>query len=271
MYRTALIFLLVSIDVFGAKRSYCPQSEGANIVGSFFSENRKNETTPDYCEYHVFDENIFPAKSLEINSGSEFVALSKSATYNVIYKKFNGKQFARKQVDFSEGLKTPLVEQLDIRKGEVRRVRLDDKNDQLWNVFYQKTSGSKEKKTVLKKVDVDVNDAGFVREVRSRWDDLLSGETVKFNFLSIPHGRTIKMSAKKYNNDKCDNGIKTQSDDSLVCIKVGISNVIFRILAPALWLSFDSESQQLDVFKGIVNIRDEKGKNQVGSIYYEYF
>lgn len=265
-----LVFFLNSVS-YAEDRSYCPHNEGASIVGSFFNVDRKGGGAPDYCEYHIFDKELFSDESRAINSKDDAGIKKKKSSYRVLYKTFDGDKFAQKTLDFSTGFNTPLVDQIDIRKGEIRRAFIDKDDEDLWTILYRKTSGSDEDISIVKKSDIDVNDAGFVYRVRSHWQEILNGETIKFDFLSVPHGKTIKMSANLISPKQCEKGKKTKSDASLVCIKVSISNFIFRLIAPALWLTFDSETQQLDVYRGIVNIRDPEGDNQTGSIYYEYF
>ena len=249
----------------------CPDRALSKIVGAFF--HKKNKTNvPDYCEYHFFEQSVFEEVLGDNYVRAEDNELTSQVNYRVEYIRMSGEVFAEKRLDFTSGLKTPSVEQHDKRSGEYRFAAPFGGEDGAaeWQVKYQKTKNDKRKSWNVHVDKMDVNDAGFVREVTNSWDDLSAGETVKFSFLSIVHGKPIQMSAKKIKPENCVLPNEHSKVDDYVCIKVSISNYLISLIAPALWLTFEKVSGELSVFKGITNLRSDKGENQVGSIYYRY-
>lgn len=272
LFLTLLFLIYSSFAMSGVEQNRaaasCPKHGDAQIVGAFF--HKKNRSSqPDYCEYHLFD---VPALTQLVEGVKDKVsesAVADKVNYQVIYKDLSGETFASKALNFSAGLRTPAVEQLDSRSEEYRFAAPSEETGS-WDVAYQKKADDEKKTWLVPSEDIHVNDAGFVHKVLGSWDTLMDDETVKFRFLSITHGKSIDMSAMRVKTDMCTLPTPTSKPEDFVCIKVDISNYLIRLVAPALWLSFDKSSRRLEVFKGIVNLRDDRGRNQSGSIYYQY-
>ncbi|WHI47631.1 hypothetical protein [Microbulbifer sp. VAAF005] len=153
----------------------------------------------------------------------------------------------------------PSATQIDRRHGEVREVLWDDGQ---WMMRYKANEDEAWKVSLREARSVDVVDAGFDTYVRDHWDLLSSGKTLKFNFASPLHGRSIKLRAKAVS---C-----SQSASDNTCIRVDVAQPLIRLFVEDLNLTYDTDSRRLKSFKGIVNILDPQAKSQELEVFYQY-
>ena len=155
----------------------------------------------------------------------------------VEYEDPTGELIARKVVDYQTSLHSPSLEVQDLRQGTTISV-----------------AGDSSEEVVI--------DAGFDHYVRLRWDDLLSGTTVRFPFLVVGREKPLKMTASKMEPEACP--------VQRVCFRVALDNwLLGKVLTP-IRLEYDGDSRRLLQFKGLSNIRDVDGKSQMVRIDYRY-
>ena len=155
---------------------------------------------------------------------------------SVLYKDTEGQLFARKQVDYSESLRSPSLLIEDLREGSTLRIDGD--------------------------FDADlVVDAGFDNYVRQRWSELAQGETVRFPFLVVGRDSPIRMKASRDEGNACDDGA--------LCLTVTLDAWLLSMLVSPIELVYDDE-KRLTQYRGISNIRDAEGRSQSVRIEYRY-
>ena len=107
-----------------------------------------------------------------------------------------------------------------------------------------------------------VIDAGFDNFVRSRWDELISGNSVQFPFLGVGFDKPINMRAIREKPANCD--------DDKVCLSIGLNSWLLGMLVDPIKLSYSRESRELLWFSGISNIVGESGETLSVDIHYQY-
>ncbi|MFV8783713.1 hypothetical protein ACNKU7_14940 [Microbulbifer sp. SA54] len=190
-----------------------------------------------YCEYHLPAEND---------------------SRQVLYYNPEGNLIAKK---YLKRVNSPLTEvfQLDLRHGEQRQVQ---KTSAGWTLGYQEKRGVDGNYVDLPAEDFDVIDAGFDVFVRQHWASLSRGEILTFNFASPVHGRKIGLRAQR---TECKDSSKNS-----ICISVDVAQPLLRLFAGSLYLQYDEDSRRLQVFEGVSNLVDARGKSQKVRIGYTY-
>jgi hypothetical protein len=154
----------------------------------------------------------------------------------VLYKDKEGEVFARKQVDYSESLRSPSLLIEDLREGQTLRI-----------------DGDFDAELVV--------DAGFDNYVRQRWAELAQGQTVRFPFLVVGRDSPIKMKASRTEGEVCETGS--------LCLTVTLDAWLLSMLVTPIELVYDNE-RRLTQYRGISNIRDAEGRSQTVQIEYRY-
>lgn len=153
----------------------------------------------------------------------------------------------------------PDVEQRDFRNGEIREVYRDGDE---WQLRYRKSASADWDIDRLPANAVDVVDAGFDAYVSEHWEQLEAGQTTRFNFASPLHGRAVELRAQRVG---CEEG-----DADLLCLQVDLSQPLLRFFADDLYLVYDRERRRLLMFEGVVNVLDERARNQRLQVRYRY-
>ncbi len=154
----------------------------------------------------------------------------------VEYRDSSGEVFARKAVDFGDGLHSPSLVLEDFRRGLTREV--EDRFGE----------------------DVVV-DAGFDHYVRSRWDELAAGEEVKFSFLPAGRDEPLTMSARRDDERDCD--------PQALCLVISLDMWLISLLVDPIRLVYD-DRRRLTQFAGVSNITTAEGDSQSVEINYRY-
>lgn len=252
---TRLCFLvfaayLPAIYANPAVESSCDLSLGANIIG--LSLDHKTQE-PLYCEYH-FDE--YQAQGLQRSV--------------VKYIDTQGQAIAEKRLDFSQKLLAPNVSQQDQRQGE-KRMLAYNADQQHFTLMYQKNNDAKPKQAIITEAKLSapiVADAGFDVFVKQQWQPLVTGDAVELAFLSPVHTRAITLTITERAGEVCG-GIDYDSSQS-ICLMVKPKSAMLKLFAKPLALLYDRSTQRLQVFSGVVNLIDAKGKSKVADIHYWY-
>lgn len=157
------------------------------------------------------------------------------ASCEVRYQDSEGKLIAEKQVNFSPIPHSPSLRLKDYRLS--REISLDGGDPDV------------------------VVDAGFDNYVRLRWDEIDSGEVIRFPFLIVGRDAPLKMKAKKSNNS---------CEQDQLCLQIRVDSWLVGMFAGPINLTYDRVSQRLLRFSGVSNLRDSAGKLQKVDIRYAY-
>lgn len=190
------------------------------------------------------------------------VKLDKNNQYihsSVVYSDSNDAVFAKKTLDFSDNLMTPMVDFDDERVG----TRVDViKRDGAIDVRYK--SASDEASALIKAVDMMVVDAGFDQMMIQYWDRLLKGEELEFEFLAPTRAQLISFSLKPI-----------KQDAATINLALSPSNFILGLLFDPIKLTYDKSTKRILIYEGLTNIEKfEDGKStgdyHVARIEYSY-
>lgn len=168
---------------------------------------------------------------------SEYHYCGSASACTIEYRKPGGDLIARKDLDYSYGPHSPALVMIDYPSGKEVRV------------------GGSEREDV-------VVDAGFDNYVRSRWDELAAGESIEFPFQIVGFDRPLAMKAYRASQGGC------ALED--LCLEVSLDSWFLGLLVDPIVLSYARDSRRLLRFRGISNLRDDKGKTFQVDIRYEY-
>lgn len=107
-----------------------------------------------------------------------------------------------------------------------------------------------------------VVDAGFDNYVRSIWDELEGGNSVRFPFLVPGFSRPLKMRADREMSRGC-------GQDSL-CLEIRLDSWLLGMLASPIELAYSREERRLLRFSGVSNIKGGNGETLNVDIHYSY-
>ncbi|MDZ7784596.1 MAG: hypothetical protein U5K56_17200 [Halioglobus sp.] len=155
----------------------------------------------------------------------------------VEYRDPQGDVIARKSLDYSDSLYAPEVVMRDLRRDETTVVDMTPREDL-------------------------VVDAGFDNFVRSRWDRLAAGETVRFSFRVVNIDRMLSMKARARDDADCK--------DETLCIDVEVDSFFLGLLTDPIELTYARDSRRLLRFSGVSNLKAPDGGRQTVDIRYEY-
>ncbi len=164
------------------------------------------------------------------------------------YRDPDGEVFAEKNLDFRQDLRRPLFTLEDRRRNYREGLRFTD--DGLEVFCFEE--GEERAKPVKKKVFVA--DAGFDRIIETDWDTLISGKTLKFDFLVPSEEGTIKFRLKKTDE------LSLKGVDA-VEFTMAPANGLIRWLVDPIKVVYDIEEKALLQYSGISNLRDADMNN----------
>ncbi len=153
------------------------------------------------------------------------------------YRKPDGELIARKDLDYSYGPHSPALVMIDYLSGKEVRLGFSEREDV-------------------------VVDAGFDNYVRSRWGELSGGESIEFPFQVVGFDQPLAMKAYRANQGSC----ALQE----LCLEVSLDSWFLGLLVDPIVLSYARDSRRLLRFRGVSNLRDDKGKTFQVDIRYEY-
>jgi hypothetical protein len=107
-----------------------------------------------------------------------------------------------------------------------------------------------------------VVDAGFDNYVRSIWEQVESGESVRFAFLVAGFKKPLNMRAELDTSGDCH---RTE-----LCLEINLDSWFLGMLVPPIELSYSRESRRLLRYSGVSNIKSESGGSLKVDIYYQY-
>lgn len=103
-------------------------------------------------------------------------------------------------------------------------------------------------------------DAGFHRFMLENWEALAEGKRVTFNYLLLHKARLIPMVVRK----------KACADQSQLCLKISLDNILLRHLVPSLRLNYEIASKRLVHYSGPGPLASARGRGLMVNLDYRY-
>lgn len=169
----------------------------------------------------------------------------------VTYLDSSGEVFAKKTLDFSHDLMSPLVDFEDTRVGISVKV---SKEDNGLSVRYKSASDSAS--GIVKRVPMMVVDAGFDQMLLQYWDVLLNNERLEFEFLAPTRAQLISFSLTP-----------TFQNDAIIGFSLAPSNFFLRLLVDPIKLTYDKLTKRILIYEGLTNIEKTKQGKATGDYY----
>jgi len=105
-------------------------------------------------------------------------------------------------------------------------------------------------------------DAGFDNYVRSIWEQVDNGESVRFAFLVAGFKKPLNMRADLDTSGDCH--------QVELCLEINLDSWLLGMLVPPIELAYSRENRKLLRFTGVSNIKGENGESLNVDIYYQY-
>lgn len=181
----------------------------------------------------------------------------------VHYVSPEGEAIARKRLDYSRGQSKPSY------------TLIDERHDLIWSVQWEGDShlalrqGDRDNPDT-KRVSADepqVVDAGFDGFITEHWDALLEGERLTFYFAFPNRLTNVRLRAERI--ARSDSQIVDGKDD-WVYFRIQVNSRLLSLFADDLFLAYDRDNRQLQVFRGRSNLPDENGDGVDVQIRYDY-
>ncbi|MGR6872351.1 hypothetical protein ACU6U9_08600 [Pseudomonas sp. HK3] len=182
------------------------------------------------------------------------VFLNKQNQYeatSVVYVDAQDQVFAKKSLDFTHNLMTPLVYFEDSRVGTL--VEVTKQADGI-KVRYQSESDAAN--AVIEQVPMMVVDAGFDQMLIQHWDTLLDNKELDFEFLAPTRAQLIDFSLTP-----------VSQGDSTITFSLAPSNFLLRLLVDPIKLTYDKSTKRILVYEGLTNIEEIKKGKPTGDYY----
>jgi len=64
--------------------------------------------------------------------------------------------------------------------------------------------------------------------------------------------------------------VKESKEEGIVEFEIAVQNWFLKLFAPKLFVKYDKIKKHIVWYKGISNIKDDLGKNQIVTITYKY-
>lgn len=180
----------------------------------------------------------------------------------VHYKDLDGKQFARKALDYSRAPTQPAF------------LLTDERHDKQWGAEWQddqlilmKGDKGDLEREAIEVESKQVVDAGFDAFIQQQWDSLIAGETLTFHFALPNRLSNARLQVKEV---AADESPISQVEESWRYFHIRVANSFLSLFAEDLHLAYADQERRLMVFRGRSNILDERGGSQDVEILYDY-
>ncbi len=179
----------------------------------------------------------------------------------------DGAAIAYKTLDFADSKFAPSVFQADFRHRRGFEVVRDGSEMTVRKLKLTAgaplDSAKKGRATTVEYGEKLIVDAGFDRFVLANWARLLSGRSVRFNFLQIDKARLIPLKIKLR---KCT----AQFEIEVRCFSLNIDNLLLSRFVKPIVLTYELERQRLLRYNGLGQLAGADGKGLVVQIDYRY-
>ncbi len=182
--------------------------------------------------------------------------------HRVAYQDQEGKIIAEKNLDFDGVSWQPSMRQRNEICGELIDVEFSSDSENL-TIDYRADSNARFKQKTIKNSEALVVDAGFDALLQKSWQELIAGETIRFDYLAPSQLNTFLFQAEKTNCAELDGA-------DLQCFSVQPKRWWMKVLLDPIIVSYDSKSRNLMSFKGLGNIANSNCDYMKVDIRYEY-
>jgi hypothetical protein len=182
----------------------------------------------------------------------------------VEYQDASGRTIVSKSLDFSRSITAPAIDQVDQRTGTRVFTRHEDGRLQ---AGYQRNADADLRTDTVRLTPDLIVDAGFDPFVRTQWQQLLAGDSVKASFFVPSRLDTVTVSIAPVAREEC-----AEAPGEVLCLVVrpaGMLRVVGWFVEP-LRLAYDIEQQRLQMFRGLSNLLDNEGNPQDVVVLFEY-
>lgn len=183
-------------------------------------------------------------------------------TIRASYWSIDQRPIGYKELTFNKTSTIPdLYEMFDYRRSRGYRVEVSGSTATIQGLMMDNQNTIqvyREKKLPI--TDRTVIDAGFHRVVLKYWDRLVSGKSLRVDFLQADKNRLVRLKVKK---------TKCKAKDRL-CLRISLDNILLSALVPKLAMEYSLDDQRLLHFSGLGPVLTEKGKGFPVSINYKY-
>lgn len=176
-------------------------------------------------------------------------------SHTVAYVRGDGETFAEKTLTYDQSPLRPSVDFQQPDFSEVMDIRNRDDSEVV--IKWQTPEGDTETSTVAVSEKL-VADAGFDNLVRRYWSEVMSGETVEFDFLAPTRGKAYGFVLEPTDDDRI-NAAHT--------VRIEPSGTILSFLVDPILLGYN-ENGALTDYLGLTNIRKDKDTNYTAHIRY---
>ncbi len=161
-----------------------------------------------------------------------------------------GEPFARKELRYDHEREAPDFSYLDARFGHLEGLR---RVGSALEVFDRERSGAATRTSRLAPGLAPVADAGFDEYVKRHWDELESGDTVRFPFLVPSRLEVLTFKVKKHGETQIEGA-------SASVIRLNLSGFLGWFL-PYIEVSYRKSDRLLLRYQGLTNVWDAQADN----------
>lgn len=171
----------------------------------------------------------------------------------VLYRCADGTPFARKEIDYSVSVLAPAFSFRDARHGYQEGMRWRNGRPYVWHV----EAGRRDERPLTAAADL-VADAGFDEFIRERWQTLADDgrQSLRFALPSRLDSYAFKLRA---------DGQRQYRNAPAQAFTLRLDGLL-GLVAPDIEVVYGRENRRLLRFKGISNIRDDAGKQQLDTL-----
>ena len=178
----------------------------------------------------------------------------------VEYRAPDGSVIGHKTLDFSRSLNIPTYKTSLYDDQYVEGLKYDGDNIVIFN---RQGRDAEEKSKTLELKKEMAADAGFNSYVQQHFDELASGDKVKFLFVAANYLKAVNFKAQKI-------GERQVGNTPVIDFKVTIDS-FFSLFIDPLIVSYDPQSKYLIEYQGLSNVRDADGELYKVRIRYPQF
>ncbi|MDD2565065.1 MAG: hypothetical protein PHU27_12700 [Salinivirgaceae bacterium] len=170
----------------------------------------------------------------------------------------NKKIIASRILDFSNSMISPQYSLEDHRTGAYEAVT---NRSGKFLIQYKENRDAETISESITVPDPAVVDGGFNYFVKSKWNQLMQGETVGFNYISTARQEyyRFQLTIDKSSSNRSSN---------LVLVKMEPTNYFLRALLDPIYITYNKNTRRIVQYSGISNIKDKEGKTQVAVLTY---
>lgn len=180
------------------------------------------------------------------------------ATGDVTYFHPDGRKRGSKELNFSVDTQRPSFTLLDDAFNE--RIEVTNQGDKTAKVVYAEDEEPLERSEVSLGPDT-VIDSGFDQLVGDRWDALMAGDTIRFEFLAPTRGKLFSFEGVKVDDSRPTVGSTV--------IRIQPDGFFINLFADPIFLAYNDDRRLTD-YMGLGNMRREGGGNLEVHIRYQY-